>query len=428
MNRHVLTGFGFGPIQAGLFLNEAFKSGNFSRLVVSEIDDELVAAVMKNKGTFSVNVARADRIDVVSVSGVELLNPVAENDREKLIEAISSSTEIATCLPSVSVYEAGTPNSVADLIAQGLLQNSETSRILYTAENNNHAAEILEQKVTGRGSKTNHATQYLNTVIGKMSQVVVGEDKIKQMKLTPIAPLIDRAFLVEEFNRIFVNRCMLEDFRPGIEVFIEKENLLPFEEAKLYGHNAVHALLAYLGRLKGCRTTTEVADKPEIMRIARNAFINESGSALVTKYTDLGDPLFTEEGYAEYADDLLARMTNPFLADTTERLARDPVRKLGFDDRIFGTMNLALGYGIEPDNIALAALSAVAFLIENAQANKVPLELSLSDYSRITKQKLAQILHWIWAGREHSTADKLIDLVYNAKPELLKLVKNKTSG
>ena len=45
MGDHVFVGFGFGPIQSGLFLNEAFQSGNFSRLVVAEIDQNLVDAV-----------------------------------------------------------------------------------------------------------------------------------------------------------------------------------------------------------------------------------------------------------------------------------------------------------------------------------------------------------------------------------------------
>ena len=45
MQEHVLVGFGFGPIQSGLFVSEAFKSGNFSRMVIAEIDQNLVDSV-----------------------------------------------------------------------------------------------------------------------------------------------------------------------------------------------------------------------------------------------------------------------------------------------------------------------------------------------------------------------------------------------
>ena len=63
MAEHVLTGFGFGPIQGGLFAKEAFQSGNFARIAVVEVDAELVDAVRANKGTYHVNVAGADGID-----------------------------------------------------------------------------------------------------------------------------------------------------------------------------------------------------------------------------------------------------------------------------------------------------------------------------------------------------------------------------
>jgi len=64
MTEHVFTGFGFGPIQGGLFANEAFQSGNFRRIVIAEIDQSLVDAVRSNNGTYFVNVAKTDGIEV----------------------------------------------------------------------------------------------------------------------------------------------------------------------------------------------------------------------------------------------------------------------------------------------------------------------------------------------------------------------------
>ena len=57
------VGFGFGPIQAGLFVYEAFVSGNFGRLVVAEVLPEVVAAVRKSDGYFSVNIAHPNRVE-----------------------------------------------------------------------------------------------------------------------------------------------------------------------------------------------------------------------------------------------------------------------------------------------------------------------------------------------------------------------------
>lgn len=405
MSEHIFTGFGFGPIQSGLFVAEAFESGNFSRIVIAEIDQNLVDAIRANNGSFYVNIATSKSIELQKIDGIEIYNPTVEEDRKQLLDALSQSTEIVTSLPSVDFFDIG-ENSVASLIKKGLENSTAPATIIYTAENNNHAAEILEEKV---GSFEN--AQFLNTVIGKMSQVVTDADEIKQKNLKPIAPGIDRAFLVEEFNKILVTKCNIPDFAPGIEVLTEKEDLLPFEEAKLYGHNAIHALLAYLGAAKGYTKMAQLKDDAEIMRIARDAFINESGDALIKKYTNLNDALFTQDGFRAYAEDLLERMTNSYLDDTTERAARDPKRKLGLNDRIFGTMQLALHYGIEPKNMALGAMAGVLCLLKNAEENKVPQGLCFSDRDKIDDIEIEKVLHWLWQHKIGQYSSEIVKYV-----------------
>lgn len=63
-----------------------------------------------------------------------------------------------------------------------------------------------------------------------MSRVVSDGAEISELNLKPITPVIERAFWVEEFNRILVSRSSLPGFRPGIEVFIEKDDLIPFKK------------------------------------------------------------------------------------------------------------------------------------------------------------------------------------------------------
>ena len=148
-------------------------------------------------------------------------------------------------------YDDGSDTSIAALIAEGLKGSHVQATIIYTAENNNHAAELLRDLVQKRiGSINANRIQFLNTVIGKMSQVVNDVEMIKKFNLKPMAPAIDRAFLVEAFNKILITKATIKDFTPGIKVFLEKDDLLPYEEAKLYGHNAIHAILAYLRRSK----------------------------------------------------------------------------------------------------------------------------------------------------------------------------------
>lgn len=363
------VGFGFGAIQGGLFLYEAFRSGKFERLVVAEVVPEVVAAVRRAQGRFRVNIATRTGLVVQEVREVEILNPTVPEDARVLAKALAEASEIATALPSVDFYHRGEP-SVAGLIA-GAIRNKTArsglpSVIIYTAENHNHAAEILQklcdERLDGRArADAPCSVQFLNTVIGKMSGVVTAPSEIKAEGLACLVEGSPRALLVEEFNRILITQIRLTGFRRGIEVFIEKPDLLPFEEAKLYGHNAVHALIGYLAARKGCRFVSEAANDSALMALAREAFLAESGAALIGRHHGL-DPLFTPAGYLAYAVDLLERMTNPYLRDRTERVIRDTLRKLSWDDRLIGTMRLALDAGIMPRRFALGAAAALETL------------------------------------------------------------------
>ncbi len=345
MRTRTFVGFGFGPIQGGLFLYEAFRSGNFDRLVVAEVVPEVVASLRQAGGCCRVDIATRGGLKREEVTGVEVFNPADPADRRALVQAVSEASELATALPSVEFYDRGEA-SVARILADGFRQK-ELPAVVYTAENNNHAAEILEKAV---GPRRN--VQFLNTVIGKMSGV--GTEGLP------------RTFLVEEFNRILITRITLPGFQRGIRVFEEKPDLLPFEEAKLYGHNAVHALLGYLAQRKGYRFMSELADDEVLMQMGREALLEESGPGLIAKYPNL------KAGWQSYAEDLLERMVNPHLRDAVARIIRDPRRKLAWNDRLIGTMRLALDAGIEPRRFACGA--AAAFELVRAEQPGIELE------------------------------------------------------
>lgn len=422
MSDHTFAGFGFGPIQAGLFAKEAYQSGQFQRVVIAEIAQPLVQAVRANGGTYYVNVAQADGIETLQIDNVELLNPTASEDADIFRTALAEATEIVTSLPSVGFYSSGQANSVAALIAKALRTHKAKGTIVYAAENNNRAAEILQDVVTENlGGALPPHVQFLNTVIGKMSRAVTDAREIRELNLTPIAPGIDRAFLAEEFNHILVTKTTIPGFTPGIDVFVEKDDLLPFEEAKLYGHNAIHALLGFVGALKDYDKMTELQNDPALMQIAQDAFLTESGGALIKKYATLNDDLFTETGYRHFADDLLERMTNPYLADTTGRAGRDALRKLGAGDRIFGTMTLALEHGIAPKNMALGALAGIAILLAGADDYEVPDDLRFADWRNLNRDDLGRLLQWVWKGQEPPFQEDLIDLTFEARKPLAEL-------
>ena len=400
------VGFGFGPIQGGLFLYEAWLSGSFSRLVVAEVDAELVAAVRGNGDAFRLNIARQNGIERVTVGPVELRDPNVPADRAELVRAVGEAEEMATALPSVRFYDMPGAASVVGILGEGLRCRAEPrATVIYAAENHNRAAEILSEELA-LGS-----VQVLNTVIGKMSGVIDDRATIEEMDLAMVTPGLGRAVLVEEFNRILISKVHLAGYRRGIEVFQEKADLLPFEEAKLYGHNAIHAMMAYLAELKGYRTMAEAGGDEEIMAAGRRAFLEESGGALLRRHRDVKDDLFTPAGYQAYAEDLLERMVNPHLNDLVWRVGRDHVRKLGYDDRLFGTMGLALEHGIRPECLARGAAAGVVSMVRRRAQPGVDVPRS--------REALAGLLGGIWGPRPGDRAEALVSLTWEALRAIL---------
>lgn len=407
--------FGFGPIGAGLFLHEARRSSGFSRLVAADVLQNVVDAVREAGGAFRVNVAHADGVQRVEVGGMEMENPLDDRDRERLIEAIAEASEIATAVPSTRFYASGGDASIHRILARGLAARRGDPVVVYAAENQNRAASVLEEAVLAEvpaadRDRVRDRARFVDTVIGKMSAVIADPDAIAEAGLATITPRDPRAFLVESFNRILVGSRRFPllpfgvEFRSGFPTFEEKPDLEPFEEAKLYGHNATHALAAYLAALRGLVRLDEIRGVPGAVDLVRAAFLEESGGALVRKWSGV-DPLFTADGMRAHVDDLIERMLNPHLGDLVERIARDPARKLGWNDRLIGAMRLSLSRDIRPVRLAMGAAAAVAALRpETLEGSAEPADALLP----------------LWAAESPGAAerDEVLQLVRAAMPAL----------
>ncbi len=338
----IFLGIGLGPIQTSIFLDGAFRGG-FERLVIADVDAALVAALRQSGGKLQFNVATGKAVTSHTITGLEVFNPSVPAEREQLIAVAAGAGEIATALPSIAFYR-----HIQGWLHEGLARAPDRRRFVYAAENHNHAAEALEAAV---GSYP--ATHYLNTVIGKMSGVLPAAECARR-KLPALTPQADRGHLVEEFNRILIQSCDGIEQRQ-VRNLIAKPDLLPFEEAKLYGHNALHLWLGLHAQQSGLQLMDEISSQPALLERARLAFVGEVGAALCRKRAGV-DELFTPAGFAAYADDLLQRMVNPFLTDRVERVCRDLERKLAWDDRLIGALRLVVSQGLEPAVLAEGAV------------------------------------------------------------------------
>lgn len=138
------------------------------------------------------------------------------------------------------------------------------------------------------------------------------------------------------------------------------KGLVPFSpfgyyiKRKLFIHNMGHAICAYLGWQKGYNYIYECISDTDI-RVVVAAAMEESAMALIREY-DM--PL---EELQRHIKELIARFENKSLGDTVVRVGRDPLRKLGRDDRLFGAALYCEKQGVEPNNILKGIIAALQF-------------------------------------------------------------------
>jgi mannitol-1-phosphate/altronate dehydrogenase len=392
--KKTFLGFGLGAVQSGLMLFEAYKSNNFGRFVILEVNADLVRDVRSNRCVITINTATKNGIIKSIISGFEIYNLTDQKDRASIASAIHEADEMATAIPSTDFYDLG-DNSLAWLLAHNV--NSKKPQIIYASENNNYAAEILLDKIKAYADNgTLNQFQTINTVIGKMGGVIQDDITVQELGLDRMTPQSKTAVLVEEFNHIIISKIHLPNYQRGIEVFQEKDDLLPFEEAKLFGHNAVHSMLGFFAALRGYTFMSEIRNDRKLYEYGVRAFMNESGAFLLDKYKKFDDPLFTGEGFTFYATSLLERMTNPYLRDEVQRICRDPLRKLDYDDRFFGTIRGALQHGIRPAILPKAVIAAICYIIKNKVDAGFPYPDSVED---LKAENVKSTVKALWKNR-----------------------------
>lgn len=156
---------------------------------------------------------------------------------------------------------------------------------------------------------------------------------------------------VESFYEWDVDRNGVKGDLPSVPGIHYTDRLEAYIERKLFVVNAMHASMAYLGYLKGLKTTAEASNDPEIMTIVREVG-QDSGKLLEKKYNI---PL-TET--AKFQECILKRFANPLVSDPLLRVGRSPVRKLSAGERLVSPYVQLSQYGIQ--SIALAKVIAAA--------------------------------------------------------------------
>lgn len=321
--------FGAGKIARGFIGQLLFLSGiNF---VFIEENGELVK-LMEARGEYSVNVLGAPQKNSV-VRGWRI---ISAHDQEKINAEARDAKLIFTAVGGKNL-----PAIVPALA--GLLQNALPNAVnAITCENWKQPADTLKKGILSiaPGIKAGFAE-----AVVMRSAIEPGADMLESDPL---------CVCVQDFWHLPVDADSLVAPLPDISGLEPIHNFAGYLERKFYTYNAANGTVSYLGALLGHEYISEAARDGRIAEILDKVY-EETGRALCAKHK-----IPFEEQMA-FAETSRAKLLDRIIVDTPERNARDPMRKLGPDDRLVGSAKLALDFGIVPHGLATAVASAIYY-------------------------------------------------------------------
>ncbi len=373
--------FGAGNIGRG-FIGQLLSESGYE-LTFVDVDRTLLAT-LNARQRYSIRLVTNDSVETVTVGPVRGLQA---EDREAVAQAVAEATLGATAV-GARVLPLVAPNLAAG-VARRAEQGLDRPLNLIICENLKNAAQSLQALVKAHLSPADQA--YLDRQVGFVDTVIA-------RMIPPISPELraqdPSLIIVEPCKELPVDAAGFIGPPPAVVGLTPFSPFSFYTERKLYIHNAGHAVLGYLGYQRGYELGYEALADAGIAAAVRGA-MDESRRALETKY---GLPAGTLN---PHVDDLLHRFANRALGDTVFRLGRDPLRKLGPEDRLIGAALNALAVGVKPDYLVAGIVAALRF---DHPADPLALELQ----ARLAQEGLTSVLLSVCGLTPESTLGRLI--------------------
>ena len=302
MNDHIVI-FGAGAIGRGLLADMVTKVG--CHIVFVEATKNVAEKLQQVNGYKVSLVGRT--CEQHFIDNYQVFSTTQE---QEIIDAVAESLFMATAVGGVNL------EAIAPIIAPGLRKRNHALNIL-VCENWPEADSILADALVRRGCEKARFT-CVPCSVERMAKVADNGLDI----------------VAESGQSLYVDGKSWTGPRPNIDELLFCDNIEAYYKRKLYTNNAGHVLLAYMGYLAGCNLLYQALEKPEIRRNLME-LLDVASKALIECYG------FDKNDIQQHVDNLVVwRFSNRRLADTIERIARNPLRKLGREERLVGLADL----------------------------------------------------------------------------------------
>ena len=356
--------FGAGNIGRG-FIGEILHKNGFDITFV-DINETLIDA-LNDRDSYEIEYAD-DAHQRLTVSGFSGINN--GKNPEAVSQAVAEADIVTTAIgPNILPY-------IAELIANGIKLRRENDYTrpmdIVACENMIGGTDFLNEKVSAYFDEADRV--YVDQYIGFPNAAV---DRI-----VPMQSHEDPLFVsVEPFSEWVIDQTNVKGTQIKLDGVLYVEDLLPYIERKLFSVNTGHATTAYTGKHFGYETIDQALEDEKVLQQLK-AVLAETGALLVEKWG------FDQEAHAAYANKIVGRFQNSHISDAITRVARTPIRKLGYDERFIRPIREAKERGLTYD----ALLSTVAYIFEYNDAED---EQSQELQKMLAEQPLNQVIQTV---------------------------------
>lgn len=336
--------FGAGNIGRG-FLGALLTQSGFSITFVDV--DETKTTLLNQLGEYPITTVSAHGTET---SLVHHVRGIASTDQEAIARAVVEADVILTAVGKDAL------RLVAPVLSLGLLRRikerprDETHVVVIACENVNDNTAYLQGLIENNlepqdSSRLSRAISFPNCVVDRIVP------NISDPRATP-HPL---AVTVEEYFQFVVDRTVLRAPFPAITGVELSDDLSSILEQKLFTLNMAHAIVGYYGYLRGCQFIHEAVADPDVALLLNGA-LEEVGTTITERH-----PTIPVHAQRRYAEKVVHRFQNAHLRDAIVRVARQPKRKLGAEDRLVKPALLTRNQGRVPAYLATGIAAALHY-------------------------------------------------------------------
>ncbi|EKO3791596.1 mannitol-1-phosphate 5-dehydrogenase [Vibrio metschnikovii] len=346
-----------------------FGAGNIGRGFIGKLLADAHIQV-----TFAdVNEPLVDQLSHQQQYKVKIVGHDCQIDTVTKVTAVNSAShELIERMVNTDLVTTAVGPAVLDMIAKTIAKGIEAR---FSAGNQQPLNIIAcENMVRGTSHLKTEVFKYLSSDLQAKAEQYIGFVDSAVDRIVPPAEAANDDPLdvtVESFSEWIVDEQQFKGEIPCIKGMETTQNLMAFIERKLFTLNTGHCITAYFGCLKGHHTIRQAIEDPEIRAEVKQA-MQESGEVLIQRYG------FDRTMHHAYIEKILSRFANPYLVDEVDRVGRQPLRKLGPNDRLIKPLLGTIEYGTDNTTLLKGIAAALKYTNRN-DPQSIELQASLKE-------------------------------------------------